>query len=228
MLQALRPPSPYGDGRVSRPRIRSLKPDMWQDEKIGGLTRDARLLFIGLITMADDEGRLRGLPALILGHVFPYDDIAPRKLAAWMGEITDAGLATTYTVGVVPYVSLTGWGKHQVINKPTPSDVPPPVSITEDARSALAVVPEVSSPRAQASAPADRKGREGKGNPPSPQRGNRKRDQDRWEEAALDFALQNGVTGDRYEVMKAVRSFEAGGLVTFREHAARYSLEVAA
>jgi hypothetical protein len=63
-----------------RPRIRTIKPEMWADEKVGQLSRDARLLFVGLITMADDEGRLRGCPAAILGHVFPYDDDALRKL----------------------------------------------------------------------------------------------------------------------------------------------------
>lgn len=41
-----------GRGVNSRPRIRTLKPECWQDEKIGQLSRDARLLFVGLITMA--------------------------------------------------------------------------------------------------------------------------------------------------------------------------------
>ena len=77
---------------MSRPRIRTLKPELWQDEKIGNLSRDARLLFIGLVTMADDEGRLRALPALILGHVFPYDTDALRKLEQWLEEIAHSGL----------------------------------------------------------------------------------------------------------------------------------------
>jgi hypothetical protein len=64
---------------VSRPRIRTLKPEMWADEKVGALTRDARLLFIGLITLADDAGRFRAMPSAILGHVFPYDLDALKK-----------------------------------------------------------------------------------------------------------------------------------------------------
>jgi hypothetical protein len=77
---------------MSRPRIRTIKPELWQDEKVGGLSRDARLLFIGLVTMADDEGRLRALPAVILGHCLPYDADALRKVEAWLAEVAASGL----------------------------------------------------------------------------------------------------------------------------------------
>lgn len=110
----------------SRPRIRSIKPEAWQDEKVGGLCRDARLLMIGLITMADDEGRLRALPSLILGHVFPWDDLAPRKLAAWMVEVERVGLIVLYESDGKPYAAFRHWRRHQQINKPNPSVLPPP------------------------------------------------------------------------------------------------------
>ena len=54
-------------------RIRSIKPEFWQDEKLAGIPRDARLLFVGLWNIADDEGRLRGSPLFVRAHVFPYD-----------------------------------------------------------------------------------------------------------------------------------------------------------
>ena len=146
---------------MSRPRIRSLKPELWQDEKIGNLSRDARLLFIGLVTMADDEGRLRALPALILGHVFPYDTDALRKLEQWLEEISDSGLITRYTVGGTPYVELMGWRKHQVINRPTPSELPPG-SLTDHSVSDPGVASEPSLLMRER-APADRIGEEGKG-----------------------------------------------------------------
>jgi hypothetical protein len=113
---------------MSRPRIRTLKPEMWADEKIGGLSRDARLLFVGLITMADDEGRLRAMPAAILGHVFPYDDDAPRKLAKWLEQIEMYGLIVRYEHAGKPYISLSGWERHQKINRARKSDLPAPPS----------------------------------------------------------------------------------------------------
>jgi hypothetical protein len=123
---------------VSRPRIRTLKPEVWADEKIGRLTREARLLFVGLVTMADDAGRFRALPSLIVGHVFPYDDDAFEHLAGWIDELATAGLLHLYAVEGVRYGALPNWTRHQKVNRPTASILPEPTltdhgSLTEDA-----------------------------------------------------------------------------------------------
>lgn len=107
-------------------RIRSIKPEMWHDEKIGALSRDARLLFIGLITMADDEGRLRALPAVILGHCFPYDRDAAKRLGTWMDELACQGLIQGYSDHGASYVAITNWSRHQRVNRPSPSLIPAP------------------------------------------------------------------------------------------------------
>lgn len=111
---------------MSRPRIRTLKPEMWADEAIGHLDPWERLLFIGLITMADDKGRLRALPSAIAGHVFPYDDFPPSKILKWLGSIADAGLIQRYHIGETDYIQVTGWAKHQKINRPQDSSLPAP------------------------------------------------------------------------------------------------------
>lgn len=104
-------------------RIRSLKPQVWQDEKICQVSRDARLLFVGLITMADDDGRFLTLPTVIGGHVFPRDLDAPRKIPKWIGELEDAGLIRLYGGD---YGCLPKWSDHQRISHPTPSIFPEP------------------------------------------------------------------------------------------------------
>jgi len=114
---------------MTRPRIRSLKPETWADEKIGRLSRDARLLFIGLITMADDDGRFRALPSAILGHVFPYDDDAARRLDKWMGELEAQRLVVRYEADGFTYGSLNGWARHQRINRASISELPAPPSV---------------------------------------------------------------------------------------------------
>lgn len=38
-------------------RIRSLKPVIWESEKVGRMSALSRLNFIGLISLADDHGR---------------------------------------------------------------------------------------------------------------------------------------------------------------------------
>jgi hypothetical protein len=111
---------------MPRPRIRTVKPEMRQDERYGRMSRDARELFNGLITMADDEGRLRAMPAAILGHVFPYDDDAPRKLDRWLREVIASGMVIAYEVDGVAYLAFRRWRRHQQINRPRASELPPP------------------------------------------------------------------------------------------------------
>lgn len=111
---------------MSRPRIRSLKPECWQDERVGALGRAARLLFIGLITLADDEGRLRAQPSMLIGSLFPWDEVGPRELAKWLDEIVAEGLIVRYQDEGRPYVAFRNWKRHQRINRPSPSLLPPP------------------------------------------------------------------------------------------------------
>ena len=51
-----------------------IDPTIWQSESMAELTRDQRLLFIGLFSNADDQGRLRGNPNLIRSQIFPFDE----------------------------------------------------------------------------------------------------------------------------------------------------------
>lgn len=111
---------------MSRPRIRSLKPECWQDEAIGALSMGARLLFVGLITMADDEGRFRAQPSMLLGQLFPWDDVPPRKLAEWLAELEAGRLIVRYEIEGKPYGAFRNWRRHQRINRPTASELPQP------------------------------------------------------------------------------------------------------
>jgi hypothetical protein len=100
---------------------------MFQDEKVCDLTRDQRLLLFGLVSMADDERRLREMPTAILGHTFPSDDdVTPAKLARWLGAIEKQGIVLRYKAGGKQYIAFRHWARHQKVNRPTPSTFPPP------------------------------------------------------------------------------------------------------
>ena len=107
-------------------RIRTIKPSFWADEAVADLTRDARLLLIGLISSADDQGRFLASHSAISGYVFPHDDIAPVKLRKWLDEIEQAGVVRFYSVSRREYGSFPNWKKHQRISKPQPSALPEP------------------------------------------------------------------------------------------------------
>lgn len=111
---------------MSRPRIRSIKPETWQDERVHRLSREARLLLVVLITMADDEGRVAASPVMILGHGYPYDEDAPRKLPKWLAELEHERVVLRYTHDRKPYIAFRNWRRHQKINRATDSQLPAP------------------------------------------------------------------------------------------------------
>jgi hypothetical protein len=119
---------------MSRPRIRTLKPEVWADEKIGQVSRDARLLFVGLITFADDDGRFRALHQAIVGHAFPYDQDAPRKLKGWLGELEQVSLIDLYEHAGTAYGLIPKFRDHQRISHPKESILPPPPSTHNNGR----------------------------------------------------------------------------------------------
>lgn len=107
-------------------RIRSLRPEVWDDEAVGSVCRDARLLFVGLITQADDEGRFRARSALLRARVFPYDDLTAAEVDAWLDALHAAQLIVLYEVDGERFGYLPGWRQHQKIDRTTPSRLPAP------------------------------------------------------------------------------------------------------
>lgn len=161
-------------------RIRSLKPELWQDEAVGDLSRDARLLFVGLITQADDEGRLVGAGRLIWSQVYPWDDIDLGSFERWLEELAGAELVQRYESNDGrQYLHLIGWKQHQKISHPTPSRLPKPPSRRKRPREASRKAPEDAgkAPERNGTIPegssligGDRRGRD-RSTPQTPQRG---------------------------------------------------------
>lgn len=144
-------------------RIRSVKPDFWSSEQVLALSRDARLLFIGIWNFADDTGRFKLNPTTIKAQVFPGDDDATReRMIEWLSSIVRRSLVEAYTNDRCLFGHVTGWKKHQRIDRPQPPKHPGPfdngsVRRTFDEFSTL-VRGELSEP-----SPTDRIGSEGKG-----------------------------------------------------------------
>lgn len=129
-------------------RIRTVKPGYHKHKKVRQVGRDARLLNIGLWNLADDEGRLQDLPNSIIGDVFPTDDdVTPVVLREWCRELEEAGLIVRYQVDGEDYIQCHDFNDHQVINKPRPSEIPPPPEPSRDDSGPPPVaIPEASRP----------------------------------------------------------------------------------
>ena len=105
-------------------RIRTIKPEFPQSETVGKLSRDARLMFIMLWTVADDEGRFRAASRMLASLLYPYDEDAGGLTEGWLDELEGAKCIRRYTVDGSTYGEITNWLKHQKIDKPSKSRLP--------------------------------------------------------------------------------------------------------
>lgn len=105
-------------------RIRTIKPEFPQSESVGRLSRDARLLFIMLWTIVDDEGRARANSRLLANLLYPYDDDAKRHMDAWLAALAKEKLIALYEVDGTRYLVILKWLEHQKIDKPSKSRLP--------------------------------------------------------------------------------------------------------
>jgi hypothetical protein len=105
-------------------RIRTVKPDIWKSEQISDVSIEARLTFLGLITQADDYGRMKGSPKLVRSLVFPYDEYTVQNITEWLRELHENDLIRWYTVKGKQFIELPTWGDHQRVSHPTDSVLP--------------------------------------------------------------------------------------------------------
>jgi hypothetical protein len=115
-------------------RIRSIKPEFWESESLGRVSREARLLFIGLFSCCDDVGRARASSRLLASRLFPYDDDAFKKLPGWIAELEKQGCIRIYVVDGESYLDLPKWANHQKIDKPSISKLPSFDNVREGSR----------------------------------------------------------------------------------------------
>jgi len=105
-------------------RIRTIKPEYWQDEKIGKLSMPARLLFIGMWNFSDDAGVVRGNPVFLRSQIFPYDDITKEQMESWLSEIENQQLIITFVANDESFYEIKNFLKHQLINRPSKNKNP--------------------------------------------------------------------------------------------------------
>lgn len=122
-------------------RARLLKPGFFANDKLAELPAHCRLLFAGLWTLADREGRLPDRPKWIKGSLFPYENVPVEK---YLNQLADTGF-------IVRYEHETGMGAIQVLNflkHQTPH-------IREPASTIPAPVQHCASPAFSRTSPAD-------------------------------------------------------------------------
>lgn len=110
-------------------RIRTIKPEFFLHERLAELSALHRLLFIGLWTLADRDGRLEDRPKRIKAAILPYDN---RNVDIMLGELHEHGFITRYDgPDGGEYIEIPAFAKHQRVSgreAAIPSEYPPPPS----------------------------------------------------------------------------------------------------
>lgn len=116
-------------------RTRSIKPSFFQNEFLAECEPMARLLFIGLWTLADREGRLELRPMRIKAQLFPYENC---DIGGLLQQLADRGFVRAYESGDHRVLEIPKFGEHQRCHPDERSEgLPPP-----DESAAIAVFPE--------------------------------------------------------------------------------------
>ena len=91
-------------------RSRNIKPGFFTNEDLVELDFATRLLFAGLWTVADRDGRLQDRPKKIKIDVFPADNL---DIDAMLSALHNAKFITRYEVEGAKYIQIHNWAKHQ-------------------------------------------------------------------------------------------------------------------
>ena len=109
-------------------RKRFIHPCILSDPAFVSMTPLQRLLFVGCLTLADDEGRLPGTPRHLLGLIFGGDSSISERKARVLRDGAAAKCANfvVYQVAGTEYIAFRRWYRYQKPSHPTPSRLPAP------------------------------------------------------------------------------------------------------
>lgn len=105
------------------PRIRTIKPKFWDDIKLSKISRDARLLFIGMWNFSDDLAVIVAEPVWIKSKVFPYDKLEPEEFEKWLVELIKQKFIIPLIYNEETFYYIRTFKKHQRLEKPNYTDI---------------------------------------------------------------------------------------------------------
>ena len=91
-------------------RARNIKPGFFKNEELAECSPLARLLFAGLWTIADRDGRLEDRPKRIRAEILPYDEGSVDDM---LTELASAGFILRYESSGNRYIQVTKFVEHQ-------------------------------------------------------------------------------------------------------------------
>ena len=98
-------------------RIRTVKPEFWEDEHIAQLPAVCRLFYIGCWNYADDQGVFKAHPVYLKSRIFPYDDIDTAEILTFLHKLEEHKMIIKFSHERDDYYVIRRFSQHQVIDK---------------------------------------------------------------------------------------------------------------
>ena len=96
-----------------------IKPEFFTSSQVAECSHDARLTFLGLLCFSDDSGIHPADYRRLKMELYPGDDCRSADVKAWITELICVGLIEEYQACDLAWWIITGWSRHQCINRPT-------------------------------------------------------------------------------------------------------------
>lgn len=116
---------------------RMLDSVIWHNEKFAVMPPMARLLAIGIINHADDQGRNKANPIYLRSQILPYDDVTGEQIANWLTMIASNETIMLYQVVGKDYYQILNWWTYQAHQYAMPSQYPKPQGWQDRIRKSL-------------------------------------------------------------------------------------------
>lgn len=116
-------------------RCRMIKPVFWDDEKLAKISRDSRLVYVALWNFSDDFGVVKGNPAWLKTHIFPYDEeLTLKEFKGWLKELIELERVKPFQHNGEQFFWMPKFLDHQKINRPSlvSRNPPPPEKFSQN------------------------------------------------------------------------------------------------
>lgn len=134
-------------------RARNIKPGFFENEVLVELPFEYRLLFIGIWTLCDREGRMEDRPTRVKMKLFPGDSV---DVESGLQALHNKGFIQRYEAEGCKYIQVLTWAKHQNPHcKESASTIPAPCkhgTSTADSLIPDSLIPDSNTCDAKASA----------------------------------------------------------------------------
>lgn len=108
---------------------------LWANYRFGQMPLMARMLLLGIINHADDQGRMMARPIYLRTEIFRYDtDITDDKVSECLKLIEANGTIELYESDGKEYLQLKNWWDYQSLQFAAPSNMPRPKEWTDRVR----------------------------------------------------------------------------------------------